>query len=197
MELRQLRTFRVVAERLHFTQAAEELHLAQSSVSAQIRLLEEELGVALFDRIGRRILLTEAGETLLQYARRMETMDREIRHELRQDEQIAGALTIRIPETVAAECIPPVVERFHARHPRATLSFINCDDIRLREELNTGRIDLAFLLTDEVALPNVTVEPLRSEPLMLVAAPGHPLAAGGAVTSAMLQEATLLHMRVD
>ncbi len=74
MELRLLRTFRAVAERLNFTRAAEDLHLAQSSVSAQVRLLEEDLGVSLFDRIGRRILLTEAGETLLHYARRMEAM---------------------------------------------------------------------------------------------------------------------------
>ena len=197
MELRLLRTFRAVAERLNFTRAAEDLHLAQSSVSAQIRLLEEDLGVSLFDRIGRRILLTEAGETLLHYARRMEAMSDEIRNEIAAGTEKAGSLTIRIPETVAAEYMPAIVEDFHDRHPKAVLNFINCDDARLREELNSGRIDLAFLLTDEVTMPNVTVEALRTESLMLVAAPQHPLSQVPHVTTASMHGSTILHLRVD
>jgi len=65
MEIRQLKTFRTVAQLLSFKQAAEYLHYAQSSISAQIQALEEELGVQLFDRLGRGILLTEAGVILL------------------------------------------------------------------------------------------------------------------------------------
>lgn len=61
MEIRQLRTFQTVAKFLSFNRAANELHYAQSSISAQIQALEEELGVQLFDRLGRRIMLTEAG----------------------------------------------------------------------------------------------------------------------------------------
>ena len=74
MEFRQLKTFRVVSQLLSFTRAAEQLHMAQSSVSAQIRGLEEEFGVMLFDRIGRRVMLTDAGRKLHDYACRIEGM---------------------------------------------------------------------------------------------------------------------------
>src|SRR3712207_2130342 len=71
MELHHLRYFEAVARHGHMTRAAHELHIAQPSLSKQIRVLEDELGVALFDRVGRRIELTQAGEMLLPYARRI------------------------------------------------------------------------------------------------------------------------------
>ena len=197
MELRQLKTFRAVAERRSFTRAGRDLHLAQSSVSAQIQALEEDLGVRLFDRIGKRVLLTEAGEKLLRYAARMEQMAQEMRSELASADHLSGALTIRMPETVAAEYMPEAVERFHAAHPLAELQFINCDDEQLREELNSGRIDLAFLLVDGVHLQHVAVTMLKPEPLVLVAAPGHALAGKAEVESEALQGCTVLHLRVD
>jgi len=197
MELRLLVTFKAVAERLHFTRASEDLHLAQSSVSAQIRKLEDGLGVQLFDRIGRRIVLTEAGEKLLSYARRMLAMTAEIHQELSDSQAQAGHLTIRTPETVATEFMPAVVDAFHARHPQAELSFINCDDTRLREELNSGRIDLAFLMTDSVTMPHVHVDMLQTIPLVLVAAPQHPLAGRDCITAQDMQGQTILHLRVD
>ncbi len=197
MEIRQLKTFRAVAEKLNFTRAAEDLHLAQSSVSAQIKLLEEDLGIRLFDRIGRRILLTEAGEKLLGYARRMEQMTDEIRGELSGSGDFSGTLTIRMPETIASEYMPEVVELFHDEYPKVRLEFINCDDARLREELNTGRIDMAFLMTDSVNFKNVTVEALKPERLVLTSAPSHPLAAKENILSADLQGQTVLHLRVD
>ena len=83
MEFRQLRTFRAVADNLSFSKAASQLFMAQSSVSAQIRALEEELDLKLFDRIGRRVLITDAGLKLYDYARRIEDMTAEIRSESR------------------------------------------------------------------------------------------------------------------
>ena len=71
MEFRQLKTFRVVADNLSFSKAAKQLFLAQSTVSAQIKSLEEELDLKLFDRIGRRTIITDAGQKLYEYARRM------------------------------------------------------------------------------------------------------------------------------
>ncbi|BBD09994.1 transcriptional regulator, LysR family [Desulfovibrio ferrophilus] len=197
MELRQLKTFRVVAERGSFTRAAEDLHLAQSSVSAQIRALEEHLGVRLFDRLGRRVVLTEAGEKLLHFSRRMEQMADEMRSQLSGTGPLDGSLTIRMPETIGAEYMPDVVERFHAANPRAELNFINCDDAQLREELGTGRIDLAFLLIDGVNYANVAVDTLGIEPLVLVAAPDHPLSLLPGVTSRDMQGQKILHLRVD
>lgn len=197
MELRQLETFVTVADEGSFTRAARMLHLAQSSVSAQIRGLEDDLGVRLFDRMGRRVVLTEAGERLLGFARRMHRMTDEIRSELAGEEELSGTLTIRTPETLATEYMPGVVERFAGEYPGAELQFINCDDERLREELGSGRIDVAFLLMESVNLANVDVRMLRPEPLALVASARHPLAGRGQLENGQLQDATVLHLRVD
>ena len=91
MELRQLTTFRVVAEKLNFTSAAKTLHLAQSSVSAQIKGLERELGVMLFDRIGRQVHLTDAGKKLYDYACKIQGMTDEIRSEVAEEKYVQGS----------------------------------------------------------------------------------------------------------
>ena len=196
MELRQLRTFSVVAKRLSFTRAAQELHLAQSSVSAQVQALEEELEVKLFDRLGRRVLLTEAGERLKEYARRMLDMTEEIRGQVA-GRGSGGSLRVRVPETLARAFMPEVVERFHAAYPDAALDITNCDDDVLRDELAAGAIDLAFLLVDEPPGPGMAHELLASEELVLAAAPGHELAGRDMVTPQDLHGRTLLLARTD
>ena len=85
MELRQLKTFRTVATLLHFNRAAELLNMAQSTVSAQIQVLEEELGTRLFERMNRRIVLTPAGERLLRYAGKLLDLEEEARGEVAAD----------------------------------------------------------------------------------------------------------------
>lgn len=176
MEFRQLKTFRVVADNLSFSKAARQLFMAQSSVSAQIKSLEDTLDLKLFDRIGRRVLLTDAGQKLYEYARRIEEMTDEIRSEVAAAKNVRGSLTIRVPETLATLYMPAVVERFHRDNPLAKLNFINCNDQQLREELNSGRIDAAFLMTDAIHLKEVNVRLLKTEDLILVSGPGHPLA---------------------
>lgn len=197
MELRNLQTFQAVAKHLHFTRAAEDLHLAQSTVSAQIKALEEELGVKLFDRIGRRVLLTAAGERLLEYARRMAEMGEEIKAQVGGTDQAAGTLTVRVPETLACEYMPEVATRFLAQYPSALLNLINCDDRSLRDELAVGSIDLAFLLIDHVLSAEVEAVLLREETLALAAIPDHPLAAKACVEPRDLADHTLLLMRTD
>lgn len=197
MEFRQLRTFRAVADKLSFSKAAEQLYMAQSSVSAQIRLLEEDLDVKLFDRIGRRVLITDAGLKLYEYARRIEEMTGEIRSEVTGVKMVRGALTIRTPETVAAIYMPEVVERFHRDNPQVKLNFINCSDRQLREELNSGRIDLAFLMTDAIHLREVNVRMLKTEKLILISGPGHSLAKQSKVMPEDLNGQTVLLPKTD
>lgn len=197
MEFRLLRTFRVVAEQLHFTRAAEQLNMAQSSVSAQILSLEETLGVKLFDRIGRKVLLTDAGLKLMDYARKIEGMTEEIRAEIGGGTNSRGTLRIRIPETVASVYMPEIVEGFLIRNPEVTLTLINCSDTRLREELNSGRIDLAFLITDSFQMRDVNVQMLKTENLVLVSSPSHPLAGFRNITYADLDGQTVLLPKTD
>jgi DNA-binding transcriptional LysR family regulator len=197
MEFRQLRTFRAVADHLSFSKAAGQLFMAQSSVSAQIRLLEEELDLKLFDRLGRRVVLTDAGQKLYAYARRIEEMTHEIRSEVTGAKNALGALTIRVPETLAAVYMPCVVDRFCRDNPKVKLNFINCTDFQLREELNSGRIDLAFLMTDAVHFKEVNVELLGTEELILVAAPAHPLCKKNEITLHDLSGQTILLSKTD
>lgn len=197
MEFRQLKTFRVVADHLSFTRAAEQLYMAQSSVSAQIRSLEEELGVKLFDRIGRRVLMTEAGSKLYSYARRIEGMTDEIRSEVVSETVPRGSLTIRVPETLAEVYMPTIVDHFNQKFPQVKLVFINCSDRQLREELNSGRIDLAFLITEAIHLKEVNVDLLKTERLALISSPSHSLAGSRQVVLGNLNNQTVLLPRTD
>lgn len=197
MELRQLKTFRVVAENLNFTQSAQQLYMAQSSVSAQIKGLEQELGVKLFDRIGRRVILTEAGRKLFDYARRMESMTEEIRSEIMGDGAVYGTLTVRIPETLASIYLPEIIKNFHSNFPQVRLNCINCTERMLKEELNSGRIDLAFLMTDAIQLKDVNVRMLKTEELILVCGPGHALSRLKNVGYRHLNDQTILLSKTD
>ncbi len=197
MEFRQLKTFRVVSQLLSFTRAAEKLHMAQSSVSAQIRGLEEEFGIMLFDRIGRRVLLTDAGRKLYDYACRIEGMTDEIRSEVVGERYAHGSLTIRMPETLAAVYMPLAIEQFNQEYPDVRLSFINCSDQQLSRELNSGSIDLAFLMTDDVHIKDVNVVFLKTLELVLAASPDHPLATGAFILPSDLTDQTILYPRTD
>lgn len=197
MEIRQLKSFVTVADLLSFTKASQKLCLAQSSVSAQIKSLEEELDLKLFDRIGRRILLTDAGRKLYAYARRMEEMTREIQSEFSSNQYARGALTVRVPGTLASVYMPAVIARFHADHPKVKLECINCSDEQLREELNSGRIDLAFLLTDYIHFREVNIKRLKTERLVMVAGPAHPLSERADIALSDLAGHTLLLPKTD
>lgn len=197
MEFRQLKTFRAVADNLSFSKAAGQLFMAQSSVSAQIRLLEEELDLKLFDRLGRRVVLTDAGQKLYDYARRIEEMTHEIRSEVTGSKDVRGALTIRVPETLASVYMPRIIDRFCQDNPKVKLNFINCTDFQLREELNSGRIDLAFLMTDAVHFKEVNLEFLGTEELILVASPAHMLCKKSKITLHELGCQTLLLLKTD
>lgn len=197
MDLKQLKTFRVVHELLSFTEAAKRLYLAQSSVSAQIKALEDDLKVRLFDRIGKQVVSTEAGDKLYQYARRMESMADEIRDNLSEDSTGEGSLTIRVPETIASVYLPEIVERCDLLFPKASFVFTHCTDIQLAQELNSGRIDLAFLMTDDLSMKNVNIKYVKEEPLVFACAPDHELATSNNLKITDLNNQTLLFPRTD
>lgn len=197
MEIRQLRTFQAVAQMLSFNRAAERLHYAQSSISAQIQALEEELEVKLFDRLGRHILLTEAGERLLQYAVKILDLADETIAEVVRSKEPQGALTIRVPESFCVYRLPPVVKQFRSRFPKVSLSFITCAVENLQKDLRKGITDLAFLLTESIQAADLEAEALGFEHIMLVASPGHPLAAKPEIQTRDLEGETILLSKVD
>jgi DNA-binding transcriptional LysR family regulator len=197
MELRNLKTFVAVARLLSFHRAAETLHYAQSTVSAQIQALEDELGVKLFDRLGRRILLTEAGERLLNYAGKMIDLEEEAVAEVTDSGDRGGSLCIRVPETFGSYRLPDIVRRFHDRMPNVGVQFITCTHEGLYTDLRKGVTDLAFLYTDSLQASDLEFEVLGVEPLVLAVSPGHALATMSQVTSPDLDGQTILLSRVD
>jgi LysR family cyn operon transcriptional activator len=175
IELRHLRYFLAVAESSHFTRAAAQLHVTQPTLSHQIRQLEGQLNLPLFDRIGRRIKLTAAGELLLPHARRvfreLEVAQSALAelHGLKR-----GQLKVGIMQTVNACVIPEIVSRFSAAHPgvRVTCSEMSVDEVE--SGLESGKLDLgiSFLPATRTSLQG---ERLFTENLVLVVPAGHPL----------------------
>jgi DNA-binding transcriptional LysR family regulator len=197
VEIRQLRTFQTVARMLSFNKAAERLHYAQSSISAQIQALETELDVKLFDRLGRRILLTDAGERLLQYAQKIVDLADEGLAEMVGSKEPEGTLTIRAPESFCVHRLPPVVKRFRSQFPKVGLNFITCAVEDLQKDLRKGITDLAFLLTESIQTADLEAKAIGFERLMLVADPGHPLAAHPEIKTRDLEGETILFSKAD
>lgn len=192
MELRQLATFREVANMLSFTRAAEALDYAQSSVSSQIQELETELGTPLFERLSKRILLSDAGRRLLPYAERMLQLADEARAAVPSAEEPSGTLTIVTPESLCIHRLPPVLAQFRARYPLVQVIFRPTDGIDFRRTLAEGRADMAFCYGELQSFPDLNTEPLVREPLALFAHPEHPLSRRSRVETRMLHGETLL-----
>jgi DNA-binding transcriptional LysR family regulator len=175
VELRLLVTFEKVAGVLSFTRAAAELNYAQSSVTSQIRALEDSLGVELFDRLGSRIRLTEAGERLLPYARQIIELSEEARAAVADTEEPSGTLAVGTMESLTSYRLPPLLELFHHRCPKVRLSLRTTLGDETRQALRQGTYDVGFLMEAETEHPGLASEVLAVEPLALVAAPEHAL----------------------
>src|SRR5512140_999207 len=135
MELRHLRYFVAVAECLSFTRAAERVHVTQSTLSHQIRQLEEEIGQALLDRIGKRVRLTEAGETFLGYASKaLHEVDQGLSDLKRAGDQLSGEVRIGATGTFNIGFVPECLALFLQRNPtvKVTVEELAADAIAQR-----------------------------------------------------------------
>ena len=176
MELRQLNTFRAVARSLSFTRAAAVLDYAQSSVTAQIQALEDDLGAPLFERLGKRVALTESGERLLLYADKLLCLAEEARLAVPAATEPHGTLTIGAPESLCIYRLPAVLSQFRARFPRVQLIFQPGLCSQVRRALSDGLLDVGLIMEQPLQHANLTIESLVAEPLLILAHPGHRLA---------------------
>lgn len=176
MELRQLVTFRTVASTLNFSRAAEALNYVPSNVTMQIKALEDELGVRLFDRLGKQLVLTHAGKRFLtQIQSVLEKLD-EARSAVHDNEVLSGTLTISANEVICVYRLPAVFQRFRAQHPGVRLIFRSVPNLELKQSLFEGAADVVFMLDEPIRSNGLAVEPLLEETFRLFAAPDHPLA---------------------
>src|SRR5215218_3057778 len=200
MELRQVETFRAVANELSFSRAAAKLGYVQSSVSSQVASLEQELGAPLFDRLGRTIALTEAGRVMLAYSERLLGLAREAREAVADAglglDEITGSLNVSAPETLLTYRLPGLLTLFHERYPRVRVSLKPTAVGRLvgstRKALEEGRVDVAFVLGGPVEIAGLSAEPLVEEIVSVIAPPAHALADSTLVTPEELGGETVL-----
>ncbi|HYU19466.1 MAG TPA: LysR substrate-binding domain-containing protein [Chloroflexota bacterium] len=195
MQPHQLEYFLAVARRLHFTRAADELHVAQPSVSQQIRKLEDELGAQLFHRMKRRVTLTAAGEALLPWARRVLADLAEARAEVQELAGLRrGRLAVGATPSVSTVLLPRALAAFQARYPGVSLVFREAGSGDLIRSLEQGELDLA-VLTLPVRHPALETSPLLEEELVVAAPPDHPLASRPTVAIEDLREVPMIMLR--
>ncbi|MFN8417797.1 MAG: LysR family transcriptional regulator [Anaerolineae bacterium] len=169
-------TFCTVARVESFTNAAASLGYVQSSVTAQIQALEAELGVRLFDRLGKKIALTSEGRRFLTYAENMLELAEQAKQSIADSSVVSGTVTISASETMCAYRLPDVLERFHALYPQVRLMFRPMNVFSLRGAVFDGTVDVGFSLDEPIQLNSLIVHQLSIEPIVIVAPPSHRLA---------------------
>jgi DNA-binding transcriptional LysR family regulator len=175
MELRHLRYFVAVAEALSFTKAAENLHLAQPSLTRQIKDLEAEIGVQLFDRAGKRISLTQEGKSFLLDARRLLSECVEAVQRLSQGE--VSQLNIGYVANVYHDLLPATLGAFRKAYPRTALNLFDMTPAEQYRALEEHKLDLGFVCSRGCSNGSDLQSANVGEDIMMVAVPeGHPLA---------------------
>lgn len=170
MELRELETFRAVVESGGMSHAAARLNRAQSSVTARIRQLEASLGVPLFERDGRRLRLTAAGDVLVGYTDRLLDLADETRAAVRRD-SVCGRLRLGTMESVAATRLPQPLAGFHRRYPDVSVELQTAHSRDLVRKLQAGALDVA-IFCGEIDEERFASVPWYGEELVAVTAAG-------------------------
>jgi DNA-binding transcriptional LysR family regulator len=174
MEIRQLKYFLAVAERMHFTQAAQTLHVSQPALSQQIRLLEEEIGVKLLERTNRRVTLTPAGNA---FRIRAEAALREAAEGAVDARLIergeAGNISIGFVTPAAVVVLPRILDQFCNRFPQASVELRELDSPTQLEAIKENRIAVGFT-TAPSGLPSLECRLLAREKFIVALPQGHP-----------------------
>lgn len=196
MENFRLKVFRAVAKHLNFRKAAEELCLTQPAVTLQIKTLEQESGVQLFDRSGTRISLTPAGSILLKYARKIGDLEAAALARLSQfaGEQ-RGELRIGASLTIAQYILPHILGAFQKQHPGIQPRVITCNTEQVLESLAAHKVSLGFI-EGPALRRDVTTEIFLEDEIVLVVPPAHEWSERGFVElDELLHERLLMRER--
>ena len=169
LDLDQLQTFISIADTGSFTRAADEVHRTQSAVSMQMRRLEERIGKSLFEKDGRTNKLTEEGDRLLSYARRMLFLNRETLAAF-DDQRLEGTIRIGTPDDYADRFLPEIMARFARSNPRVELTVICEPTPGLVEHIKRGNLDIALVTHNDARGQS---EVVRREPLLWVSSANH------------------------
>ncbi|MDD3253674.1 MAG: LysR family transcriptional regulator [Lachnospiraceae bacterium] len=169
MELKYLQTFRTILEAGSFQKAARQLNYAQSTITLQMQLLEQELSVKLFDKIGRKMVLTQAGKELLPYMDAALEAVAQMENYGKKNYELTGTLNIALPETLLNYQMQPVIEQFRQQAPNVRLSLQLSNCYLIREQVLGGGVDMGVHYDVGGYGSSVVTERLSSYPLVLAA----------------------------
>lgn len=172
MELKNLRTFQAIVDHGSYQKAAEFLGYTQSTISVQVQQLEEEFGVPLFERVGRRMVLTQVGEQALAQTREVLCAADRLAEIGQEGRSLTGTLRVDLPETLLCYQLPPVIKAFREQAPKVRLILRNRNNLRMTENVRDGVCDLGLGYTAEWNRDALIVEPVGMQAeVVLLAAP--------------------------
>lgn len=173
MENFRLKVFRTAARHLNFRRAAEELRLTQPAVTSQIKALEEEVGIAVFNRAGGHLTLTIQGEILLGYAERLHRLaDEAVQALARSSGNVAGSLALGASQTIGQYLLPNLIAGFLRRHPHVTIRTLGGNTEEILEQLAQSHVDIA-LIEGPTLRRDVKTEPFLEDHMVLVVPADH------------------------
>jgi DNA-binding transcriptional LysR family regulator len=192
MDFDHLVTFVEIAKQGSFSRAGQKLYRSQPAVSAQIRQLEQEYGQKLFDRVGKSVRLTVAGETLLEYAGRLLTLRNEsIRAVADQASTPRGTLAVGANEATCLYVLPDIFAEYSRRFPAVQISIYRNFSHKVLEKVEDGTVDVG-IVTMPVKSPSLKVHSIFRDRLMLMVDPNNPLAAYKTVRTSDIAEQPLI-----
>ena len=186
-------TFKEVVKWGSYTKTGEELGYAQSSVTAQIRKLEQYYQVKLFERVGQKMCLTQSGEELFYYVQAILDLLEEAKEKVSQEVQMRGTLRIGTVESLAAYYITNAIKVFKTENPDLRIQLESGLCPNLKQGILEGQYDLAILLDHPLHNPNLNTIPLKKEQMVFVSSPSHPFTRKESIDIKWLKDETLIY----
>jgi DNA-binding transcriptional LysR family regulator len=171
MEIRHFVTFKKVIEFGSFTQAAEHLGYTQSTVTSHIQALEQQIGAPLFERMGRKIMLTDVGKKMVPYAQEILDTYRKIESIASDEKDVRGELKIAAPESLTVYRLEPILREYRKKFPHVSISLSNATCGDNKKALFNGSADIAFVIMSQLQDLELITHSLLNEPIVLVGSP--------------------------
>lgn len=189
MELRNLITFLKIVETGSFSKAAEQLRYSQSTVTVQIQQLEEELNVQLFDRIGKKVYVTEKGRELEIHAQKMIELSQKIASIGGEEQELQGTLRIAALDSLITSTLPSILREFHTLHPRVDIIVKTADNVFDAErQLSQNEVDLAIVTHDKRSTKHFVKTILKETRFVFAASPARALTKKDTISLAEIAE---------
>lgn len=191
MTITQLSTFLKITETNSFSAAAGSLGYAQSTVTTQIKQLEDELGCVLFERLGKTISVTASGERLITYAEKMLQLERDIRLDVTDEENPAGVLKLGVSESLCISRFPRILMEYNKNNPRTEIRIQFVTHENIPELLQKGELDMVYTINPLMENESIRILSRKREELGFYVSAEHPLA-GKAICEKDLKDVPLL-----